>query len=522
MSDAERALYEDVTDYLMRPQLHAFSGRMRKLLLIGFHRRMASSNAALAASLDHVARRLHALLAGLPVDEVDAELRRDLDDDEDDEDGGGGDGDGDGNGDGDANFVYRVSGVVSAGAEGNGNGNGNGPIDSAGLAAEHALIEHFARRARALPSDAKARAFQEAIRLIVDRGRDGTGSGKAVVFTESITTQDYLKKLLCESGLAEEEVTLFRGTNDSERARAALARWRTEEGATLRALPSRDVQVRLALLHEFRTRSRVLVSTEAGAKGLNLQFCETVINYDLPWNPQKIEQRIGRCHRYGQTRDVTVVNFLSRDNEAHRLTFEILSRKLDLFGRVLDASDAVLHEPREGAPEPVVGALSADFERELRRIYDRGRTVADVTRDLVKLRDEIGERRTAYDAQRRRTAALIESRFDEDVKRVFRGLRGELSAGLERLDHDLAVIVCGHLDGLGASYRRSEEAGRVVIEVEESAALAGPGRRFATGDAKGLTGAEPLNRVHPLVIEALRSARAYSGGEVLLDAPSPS
>ena len=81
------------------------------------------------------------------------------------------------------------------------------------------------------------------------------------------------------------------------------------------------------------------------AKGLNLQFCETVINYNLPWNPQPIEQRIGRCHRYSQQRDVTVVNFIARDNEAHRLTSKPSSQKLDLFGKVLDASDMVLHEP---------------------------------------------------------------------------------------------------------------------------------------------------------------------------------
>ena len=110
---------------------------------------------------------------------------------------------------------------------------------------------------------------------------------------------------------------------------------RRKEGAHLApgSKPSREVAVRLALVHEFRTRSKVLVSTEAGAKGLNLQFCETVINYDLPWNPQRIEQRIGRCHRYSQTRDVTVVAFINRENEGQQLTFEILSQKLDLFGK---------------------------------------------------------------------------------------------------------------------------------------------------------------------------------------------
>ena len=124
--------------------------------------------------------------------------------------------------------------------------------------------------------------------------------------------------------------------------------------------------MRLALVHEFRTRSKVLVCTEAGAKGLNLQFCETVINYDLPWNPQRIEQRIGRCHRYGQEHDVTVVNFISTDNDADRLTFEILARKLDLFGRVLYSSDHVLHvfvqpalnETRGAAPSVLDGATA--------------------------------------------------------------------------------------------------------------------------------------------------------------------
>lgn len=59
-----------------------------------------------------------------------------------------------------------------------------------------------------------------------------------------------------------------------------------------------------------------MIATEAGAEGINLQFCSLVINYDLPWNPQRIEQRIGRCHRYGQEFDVVVVNFVDRNSEA--------------------------------------------------------------------------------------------------------------------------------------------------------------------------------------------------------------
>src|SRR5216117_2765532 len=231
------------------------------------------------------------------------------------------------------------------------------------------------------------------------------------------------------------------------------------------------VAVRLAFVHEFRTRSKVLVCTEAGAKGLNLQFCETVINYDLPWNPQRIEQRIGRCHRYSQQRDVTVVNFLARDNEAHRLTFEILSQKLDLFGKVLDASDTVLHEPRTGQPEIVVSALSVEFESDLRNIYSRSRTLDEVTREIAALRDKIAERRDAYEKEYDRTSQIIESRFDENVRRVFKSLREKLPHGLAELDRDIGDLVDGYLSARGVSYWRSEKGGRVVFDVAPDAAL---------------------------------------------------
>jgi SNF2 family DNA or RNA helicase len=154
--------------------------------------------------------------------------------------------------------------------------------------------------------------------------------------------------------------------------------------------------VRLALVHEFRTRSKVLISTEAGAKGLNLQFCDTVINYDLPWNPQRIEQRIGRCHRYGQRRDVTVINFIAKDNEAQRLTFEILSQKLELFGNVLGATDEVLHEAGASTSDSLVSALGTEFEAQLRRIYDQARTLEEVERELRALRDAMESRKREF------------------------------------------------------------------------------------------------------------------------------
>ena len=433
MSDAERSLYDDVTEYLLEPSLYAFAGRQRRLLLIGFHRRMASSIDALAASLENVAARLRRL-QGLGSDDAVINELRDLEDEDE----------------------IEESSEEPAPP----------PIDRAALAAELVRVEDFVARARSLPNDAKARSFQEAIKVVLDRGRDGRGSGKAVVFTESITTQEYLRHLLLAIGLGEDDITLFRGVNDHERAQLALARWRQEEGARFPSgvRPSREVAVRLALVHEFRTRSKVLVCTEAGAKGLNLQFCETVINYDLPWNPQRIEQRIGRCHRYSQQRDVTVVNFIARDNEAHRLTFEILSQKLDLFGRVLDASDHVLHEPRTDTPELLVSSLSVEFESDLRSIYSRSRTLDEVTREIAALRDKISERREAFEKEYERTSQIIESRFDENVRRVFKRLREDLPRSLADLDRDIADLVDGYLTARAVKYRRSDEAGRVVFE----------------------------------------------------------
>jgi hypothetical protein len=125
--------------------------------------------------------------------------------------------------------------------------------------------------------------------------------------------------------------------------------------------------------------------------------------------------------------------FIARDNEAHRLTFEILSQKLDLFGRVLDASDHVLHEPRTDAPELLVSALSVEFESDLRSIYSRSRTLDEVTREIAALRDKISERRDAFEKEYERTSQIIESRFDENVRRVFKRLREDLPDSLADL-----------------------------------------------------------------------------------------
>jgi uncharacterized membrane-anchored protein YhcB (DUF1043 family) len=464
MQPDERALYDDVTRWLLEPDLVAFSGGSRHLLLLGFHRRMASSTAALAASLERVCARLDRFAHGDSVDDVAIrEFLADLEEDADDLD---------------------AEATATPASQ----------SDPGRARTELERVRTFAGRARRLGPGAKAAALLQALRQIADR--------KVLVFTESIATQDFLFDLLVANGFAPTDVTLFRGTNDSARATQALDRWLTESPP--REKVSRDIAVRLALVHEFKTRSRVMIATEAGAKGLNLQFCDVVVNYDLPWNPQRIEQRIGRCHRYGQEHDVTVVNFFSTDNEADRLTFEILARKLDLFGRVLDSSDHVLHEPATDTPEAIAGSLGFAIERELQRIHEQARSKEQIVRELEGLRDDVDARRRSVEDGWRRAASLIQSRLDEDVQHVFRRIRDDLPKSLAGIDRAVDRVVTAYLETRGIQHRRSEREGRILLEVD--------GRRFVIGSAKGLEGVEPLHLGHSVVADAIEDARRASVG----------
>jgi hypothetical protein len=163
----------------------------------------------------------------------------------------------------------------------------------------------------------------------------------------------------------------------------------------------------------------------------------------------------------------------------------------------------------------LVSALSVEFESDLRGIYSRSRTLDEVTREIAALRDKISERREAFEKEYERTSQIIESRFDENVRRVFKRLREDLPRSLADLDRDIADLVNGYL-AAHVEYRRFDEAGRVVFELAPGSVLpieVGDGRRFATGDARGLAEAEALNLVHPLVHVAIAHARIWSGGD---------
>lgn len=120
---------------------------------------------------------------------------------------------------------------------------------------------------------------------------------KALIFTESTVTQSYVKNLLEENGY-KGKVILFNGSNTDPDSQEIYRKWMEVHKDSDRVTGSKTADMRSAIVDAFKNDAEIMIATEAGAEGINLQFCSLLINYDLPWNPQRIEQRIGRCHRY--------------------------------------------------------------------------------------------------------------------------------------------------------------------------------------------------------------------------------
>ena len=203
---------------------------------------------------------------------------------------------------------------------------------------------------------------------------------KAIIFTESTITQAYLVRLLSDHGYTG-KIVLFNGSNNDDKSKEVYQEWLSKNKYTDKITGSKTADLRAALVEYFKNEAEIMIATEAGAEGVNLQFCSLIINYDLPWNPQRIEQRIGRCHRYGQKHDVVVINFVNRKNAADQRVYELLDQKFKLFKGVFGASDEVL-----GAIESGV-----DFEKRIAGIYQTCRTVEEINQAFDNLQEEMDE-----------------------------------------------------------------------------------------------------------------------------------
>ena len=283
--------------------------------------------------------------------------------------------------------------------------------------AEILEIDGHIEKANSIKSDSKAKALLQAVKVGFEKMAETAASRKVIIFTESRRTQEYLSGYLEANGYKDKIVT-FSGTNNTPHVKAIYDQWKQDNEGSDKVTGSAQVDKRSALIDYFKSDAEIMIATEAAAEGVNLQFCSLLINYDLPWNPQRVEQRIGRCHRYGQKHDVVVINFLNKRNHADRRVLELLTEKFNLFDGVFGASDEVLGRIESGI----------DFEKRILAIYETCRKPEDIEAAFESLQQEL---EANISEKMLETKQLLIENFDEDIHDL---LRLQLAEAVKRLD----------------------------------------------------------------------------------------
>jgi len=404
--ESEDRLYDLVSEYLRRDNLQALPASQRSLMTLVLRKLLASSTFAIAGALTTISNRLKARLRQQePVESLGEELDQDYE-------------------------------ALDETAEEWTEDEDSEPLSAADRAAierEIAELDDFARLATSIEHNAKGKALLTALEIAFAKAAELGAARKAIIFTESRRTQSYLLRVLADSPFAE-GIVLFNGSNNDDRSKQIYADWFHCHEGTDRVTGSRTADLRSALVDYFREQGRIMIATEAGAEGINLQFCSLVVNYDLPWNPQRIEQRIGRCHRYGQEHDVVVVNFLNQHNAADQRVFQLLSEKFRLFEGVFGASDEVL-----GAIESGV-----DFEKRIAGIYQRCRKPDEIQAAFDQLQLELG---LQINESMSRTRQQLLENFDDEVREKLRVRDGDSKAYLNRFERLLMQLTRHELNG---------------------------------------------------------------------------
>jgi hypothetical protein len=396
-SEKEQRLYELISSYLQRDFSYAFPQQQRHLIAIILRKLLASSTPAVIATLESIRKRLQAMvdeqtldgdwLANfITEDDLDEELLEEIEIDE-----------------------------------------GDKPsVDMDLLTAEIAEIDHYLELARQIHEDEKSFALLSALEQGFARMFEMNASRKAVIFTESRRTQDYLMEFLQGNGFAN-KVIAFNGTNSSTVNTGIYQKWLAKNFGSDKVTGSPAIDRRTALIDAFREDAEILIATEAAAEGVNLQFCSLVINYDLPWNPQRVEQRIGRCHRYGQKFDVVVVNFLNERNAADRRVLELLTDKFSLFNGVFGASNEILGTIESGV----------DFEQRIAQIYDQCRTLEEIEASFRQLREDL---QNQINQRMQETRDLLLKHFDADIHDLLKIQKQRAEEQLDRVSQFFWII----------------------------------------------------------------------------------
>ena len=401
----EEKLYNDVSEYLQTDKLYALPDGQRTLITMVLRKLLASSSFAIAGTLQSLINRLNDLLVG-----VEAELSLDDYDgfdelmDEatgDDEDGAAED-------------------ILTADLK----------RDQAGIKAELEKLMQFAELASSINANSKGDDLILALEQGFAKTEELGGQRKAVIFTESRRTQNYLFNLLSNHGY-EGKIVFLNGTNNDEISKRIYAEWKERHQNDGLISGSKQADMKAAVVEEFRDHASILIGTEAAAEGINLQFCSLIVNYDLPWNPQRIEQRIGRCHRYGQKNDVVVINFLNRKNAADKRVYELLAQKFRLFDGVFGSSDEILGSLESGV----------DFEKRISEIYQKCKTAEDIQREFDALQEELSDEIEDKMASARQS--ILEN-FDEVVAARLKDCQDDTVASLDKFTQWIYYFFLAH------------------------------------------------------------------------------
>jgi superfamily II DNA/RNA helicase len=404
----EEALYDLVSEYLRRPNLQALPASQRALMTLVMRKLLASSTFAIAGALGALADKLERRLKD---DQKRTRAEEEFDED----------------------YEALDELVEEFEVEDESAPKPLSVDERDVLKHEISDLRGFHDLAMRISQNAKGESLLHALQIGFRMAGELGGAEKAVIFTESRRTQNYLVQLLSENGYAD-DIALFNGANTDPQSRMIYADWKARYQGTDKCTGSRSADTRAAIVDYFRERARILIATEAAAEGINLQFCSLVVNFDLPWNPQRIEQRIGRCHRYGQKHDVVVVNFLNKKNAADQRVYKILSEKFKLFSGVFGASDEVLGNIESGV----------DFEKRIVEIYQTCRTTDEIQSAFEALQAELG---AEIDDTMRSTRQKLLENFDSEVAEKLSVYKAEATASLNRYEALLWDTTRHMLDG---------------------------------------------------------------------------
>lgn len=438
-SGDERKLYELVDDYLHREKLWAFAASQRHLSALILRKRLGSSTFAVASTLKRIVARME--------DEYSAGKVRDnrgglveFDDLSEEE-----------------VEAFEQSGEIDDYA-----------LDSAQQRAEFRAeideLKSYAKLAESITSNVKAEHLLDAINIGF-KTLESKAARKAIIFTESTITQDYIAKVLEREGFAGKYLK-FNGQNNSPEANKVYREWLEANKDTDLITGIESADRRKALIDKFKEDDmQIMIATEAASEGINLQFCSMMINYDLPWNPQRVEQRIGRIHRMGQKYDVVVVNFSNQGNVAEQRILELLADKFSLFKDTFGASNEVLGAIEDGF----------NFEKTISDILNTCRTDKEITEKFAKLQDEFKEEISTE--QLRARAKIFEGldphvqdrfkRYDEQAEEAFNSFE-RMFIGLTQYElREYADFQDDHTFTLNTSPAKGAQTGTYFYKTRE-------------------------------------------------------